>query len=159
MVTFKSFIQALHDAVVAASDALMTRNEAILDRYFTATKTPDAAGGQETGTLTPKSIRLDYPHHDADGNIASAEIAVPMITLVSPDLPKLEKAVLKASFQMAMVDGEVCIDLGQRDGGILHRKPKTTWGSVELTFTPQDTPEGLRLVIEGYDAALKRQLS
>ena len=37
MISFKSFITTVHDAILKANDALMDKNVAILDRYFVDT--------------------------------------------------------------------------------------------------------------------------
>lgn len=34
MISFKSFISAIHDAILSANDELMERNTSLLDKYF-----------------------------------------------------------------------------------------------------------------------------
>ncbi len=38
MISFKAFINAIHDAVLAANDSLMEKNTGLLDKYFEAPK-------------------------------------------------------------------------------------------------------------------------
>ncbi len=34
MISFKLFVEAIHHAIVSASDSLMDKNEGLLDKYF-----------------------------------------------------------------------------------------------------------------------------
>ncbi|MFT5250324.1 MAG: hypothetical protein ACI93P_002059, partial [bacterium] len=59
MISFKSFVQSIHDAVLKANDALMDKNTDLLDRYFTEKRieVTDKEGVQKTKKiLEPISV-------------------------------------------------------------------------------------------------------
>jgi hypothetical protein len=162
MISLKSFIIAIHDALINASDTLMNANVALLDKYFIETPgtTADPISGElrDKKTLVPRTVTLEYPHITAAGQLESLEVSVPLITLVPFTMAHVEKAKFTASFEMEVVNGELQLNFANKHtGGFFRKKLKT--GNLEITLTPQDTPEGLRLLVEGYDAILKRQIS
>ena len=52
MISFKLFVEAIHHAIVSASDSLMDKNEGLLDKYF---EKPVVGVGKDKGALIPKS--------------------------------------------------------------------------------------------------------
>ncbi len=157
MISFKSFVTAIHEALISASDSLMDKNVSILDKYFIETSTPGPVSAKNT--LIPKTVILEYPHLTADGKIESLEVAVPLITLVPLTMSQIEKATFIADFEMDIIDGELQLNFSNsRVGtGFFKKKPKVA--KLEITLAPQETPEGLKLLVEGYEAILKRQIS
>ena len=56
MISFKLFVEAIHHAIVSASDSLMDKNEGLLDKYFE--KPVDGEGKNKGGNLsTTQSLR------------------------------------------------------------------------------------------------------
>ena len=163
MISFKSFINAIQEAIIGASDALMDKNISLLDKYFIESPQKNVSTDDPVAlakhTLIPKNVILEYPHLNSSGDIENMEVSVPLITLVPLSMSKVDKATLTASFRMAMVNDEVQLDLGNEDKGFLRKKPKTTWAQVEISFSPQETSEGYKLLVEGYEAILKKQIS
>ena len=161
MISFKQFVTAIQDAIVSASDAIMDKNVSLLDKYFNEAAKPSGADASEVKhTLTPKSVILEYPHLTSSGAIENLEVAVPLITLVPLSMSKVEKAFLTAHFEMEVVDNEVQLHFSDKaTTGLFNKKPKTAWGKIELTFSPQETSEGFKLLIAGYEEILKRQIS
>lgn len=154
MLSFKKFVTAIQDAIVGASDSLMDKNEDLLDKYFT--ETFDYKDNKDK--LVPKTVIVQYPHVDADGNVDNVDVSVPLITLVPLTLSRLEKAILKADFEMEVENGELQLHFSHKSG-MFDRKPKGSVGSIEIIFSPQETPEGFKLMVEGYEDILKRQIS
>lgn len=158
MLSFKSFVNAIQEAIVSASDALMNKNVSLLDKYFI--ETTDTSGPEPKTTLQPKTVILKYPHLNNEGVIENLDVAVPLVTLVPLSMSQLEKAVLKADFEMDVVNGEVQLHFSHKDsGGFFEKKHKTSLGNIEITFRPQETSEGFKMLVEGYEAILKRQIS
>jgi hypothetical protein len=161
MISFKAFINAIHEAVVGASDSLMEKNVGLLDRYFDETKTeevdPVTKQAKKKNTLVPKSVSLEYPRTTAQG-IQTAEVQVPLITLVPLQMSKIEKATLTANFEMQVVNGELQLNFTNSPSKSFFKKSKTSFGKLEITIAPQETSEGLKLMVEGYEALLKQQI-
>jgi hypothetical protein len=163
MISFKSFIHAIHDAILQANSTLIDKNQEVLDQYFEETtvpvKTDDGEAPQEKTVLRPKTTILEYPHLDSDGNPVMTEISVPLITLSPLNLSQIEKVSLTSEFEMQINQEkqEVEIDFFNK-GGIFSGNKNTKTGKIEIVITPQDTSEGLKILVEAYENILKRQL-
>ena len=163
MISFKSFIFAIQDAIVGMNNVLMEKNVSILDEYFT--EGPKTASRAEPDpsktTLVPRTVILEYPRLLADGTVENKEVSVPLITLVPLSMSQMSKATLSAGFEMEIVDGELQLHFAKESGsgGLFSKKPKTAWGKIDITFSPQEQTDGFKLLVEGYEAILKRQIS
>ena len=88
MISFKLFVEAIHHAIVSASDSLMDKNEGLLDKYF---EKPVDGEGKNKGALVPKIVQLEYPALDDTGAVTTTTVQVPLITLVPVTASKIEK--------------------------------------------------------------------
>lgn len=187
MISFKQFVNAIHDAIMNASDTLMQKNQGLLDKYFD-TKTIKNATNNETTYLTPKIVTLEYPmvtppptapKAEQIGDMSDTEknrvtkdeyvsgtedfkIQVPLITMVPLSMPQIEKATLTADFLIQIVDGELQLDFPSSSAMAttkgLFKKAKSTKGKLEITITPHEPSEGLKMIVDAYEATLKRQI-
>ena len=208
MISFKLFVNAIHDAILSANDTLMEKNTGMLDKYFvdlsngdelqssldhalqTTTNivskkenaTPNdfknaidalegarkalspnddsnntSAKASVPGTLSPKSVVVEYPHQTANG-IEFVEVHVPLITLVPLSMSQIEKATISANFEMEIVNDELQLNFTNKPRGRFGRKSKRTWGELKITISPRESSEGLKLLVEGYEQALKSQI-
>lgn len=215
MISFKAFINAIHDAILSANESLMERNTSLIDKYFESPsheanikQTIDEAledsksiysqkdkegqeeykkvvqglkyaqkalGGQEsstteddndeklgtqaTGGLSAKSVIIEYPHQTKDG-VKYEQVHVPLITLVPLSMSQIKEAKLTTEFELQLVDNEVQLnfDPGKSKGKKFGKKPESTFGRLEITISPQESSEGLKRIVEGYERALKAQI-
>ncbi len=170
MISFKSFVTAIHGAILKANDALMEKNTELLNKYFEEKNADvtdengnpviDSASGKpkQKKVLEPVSVILDYPIINDDGKLQNVDVHVPLITIVPLVTSQIEKATLTADFEIDIVNNEVQINFEPKKSEGLFSKNKTLTGKFEITISPQDTPEGLRLLIEGYETMIKRQI-
>lgn len=155
MISFKNFVTAIQDAIVRASDTMRSKNLSFLDDYFIKENKENVRE-----TLVPKSVIMEYPSLKSDGTIEKLEVAVPLITLAPVSMPQIEKVVLTAHFEMALVDNEVHLHFSDCSATEpLDSSSKKSWGKIEMTFSPQENPEDLRQLIAGYEDILKREVS
>jgi hypothetical protein len=85
------------------------------------------------------------------------DIHVPLIAIVPITTSQIEKAKLTADFDMEIVNGDLQIDFsGKKKLEGLFKKERTSKGKLEIIISPQDTSDGLKLLIERYDTLLKR---
>ena len=212
MISFKSFINAIHDAILSANDSLMEKNTGLLDKFFIDstnedqlqatlddalkassqitskkgnvtredfTKASEAmekakkalqadegdteepgkheGNAQIPGRMTPKSVVVEYPHQTENG-IEFVEVHVPLITLAPVAMSQIEKATLTANFEMQIENGELQLNFSDRSRSGFGKKSKTSHGKLEITIMPQESSEGLKQLIEGYENALKSQI-
>ncbi len=169
MISFKSFITTVHDAILKANDALMDKNVAILDRYFvdTVVDKKDTSGQvlrddkgivQKQNILVPRSVLMQYPNKNEDGSLTLSEVHVPLITLVPLATSQIEKATLVADFEIELVNDEVQLNFGKSEAGMF-KKSKVKKGRLEVVISPQETSEGLKLMVDGYESILRRQIT
>lgn len=159
MISFKAFVEAIHEAIMSASNTLMDKNVDLLDKYFEET-TSEESDKTTRSTLVPKNVILEYPVLNADGKVEQTKIQVPLITMVPLSMSQIEKATLTAEFEMEIIDGELQLSFPNRkNDGVFNKKPKNNTGKLEITISPQESSEGLKLIVEGYEAVLRQQLS
>ena len=145
MISFKLFVEAIHHAIVSASDSLMDKNEGLLDKYF---EKPAVGVGKDKGALIPKIVQLEYPTLDDAGAVTTTTVQVPLITLVPVTASKIEKATVTAEFALEVINNELQISFPNNKSS-----ENATVGKLEIVISPQE------LIIEGYANALKRQIT
>lgn len=186
MISFEKFVNAIHGAILKANEALMDRNTQLLDKYFlemkelhppqSAPEGPASESGDDesqgapeaaadylapTGILSAKSVVIQYPHQTSNG-IEYAQVHVPLITLVPLTMSQIEKATMTAEFDMEIVDGELQLNFtnsSTKTPRRLGKRRRMTRGKLEITLAPHETPEGLKILVQGYEAALKSQIA
>ncbi|MFT5337382.1 MAG: hypothetical protein ACJAY8_000183 [Sphingobacteriales bacterium] len=175
MISFKSFVHAIHDAIFKANDAVVDKNADLLDKYFVEKNVLERdehnnvvldTNGQPLQKIVqePVSVIMNYPIINHAGKLEETEVHVPLITLVPMTVSQIEKATIRADFIMEIVNGDLQLDFGgggkQKSGGLFGKpsKSRKTKGSLEITIAPQETPEGLKLLIDGYETMIKRQI-
>ncbi len=163
MINLKQFVQAIHDAVLLANNSLMDKNIDLLDKYFDRYYA-DPNIPNDKNSLMPKMVILDYPiptSENSDNQVTQTQVQVPLITLVPLSMSQIEKAVIRAQFEMDIVDDELQLNfVGKRTGGtgLFGGKKEDHQCELEITISPQEMSEGLKIIVEGYDAMLKRQI-
>jgi hypothetical protein len=158
MINFKAFIHAIHGAILEANNTLMNKNQDVLNQYFEATPYSGEDDKEKT-ILKPKTVSLEYPHVDADGNLQLTEILVPLITLAPLNLSQIDKVTLTSEFEMKINGNELEIEFSDRkSGGFFRKNRDAKLGKIEIVIKPQDSSEGIKILVEAYENALKRQL-
>lgn len=139
MISFKLFVEAIHHAIVSASDSLMDKNEGLLDKYF---EKPAVGAGKDKGALIPKIVQLEYPTLDDAGAVTTTMVQVPLITLVPVTASKIEKATVTAEFALEVINNELQISFPNNKSS-----ENATVGKLEIVISPQELTDGLELII------------
>ena len=175
MISFDAFVKAIHAAILGANDALMDRNVELLDRFFkevphvhdendeSASEAKDSGDSHTHVSHLPKSVCLIYPQQTASGKPKMVSIHVPLITLVPLSMSQIEKVKFTADFEIHMCGDELQLKFPSGGSttkrGIFSRKAReTTTGKLEITITPHSVSEGIKLIVEGYERALRAQI-
>lgn len=169
-ISFKKFIQVIHTAILLSSEQIIEKNLNLLDKYFEEreSKLLDEKGREIIKkTRVPKMVTLIYPQKtQAQGtanpnNFTSFQepVEVPLISMVPMEMCGIKKATFTTEFEMEIVQDELQIYFGKPETSLLKKKTKTNLGKLEITLTPQETAEGLRILTEGYENFLKRQIT
>jgi hypothetical protein len=166
MISFKAFIEGINSAIVSANEYLMDKHEGLLDTYFDTTETVKTGSRPASSSLTPKSVKLQYPKPSATGEISMVDVDVPLITLVPLEFSKIDKVKITAQFDLLVINNELQIIFSSEEqkrkfslfGKATTQTKSGSPGQIEITIRPTDTPEGLKKIIEGYDKVLRAQI-
>lgn len=181
MIRLKAFVEAIHEAIINANNTLMDKNVGLLEKYFRKERPSDSLQNitsehvnkdrvensppnttSGTDNLVSRNVVLSYPVYSENGIVHQKNIQVPLITMVPLGMSQIEKATLTAEFELALVDDELQLHFpNSKKGGLFNKKDinqKTTNGKLEIVISPQEPSEGLKLVVEAYEASLKRQI-
>lgn len=172
MISLKAFVNAIHDAILGANDALSDQNLEILNKYFE--EDANVQQGQQANqdaskeadlphTLKARSVKVEYPQQTSEGT-KMVGVEVPLITLVPLSLSQIEKVKLSADFQIQVIEDELQLLFPkERPPGkksLFGKDPQKegTLGRIEITITPAELSDGLKVLVEGYEKALKSQI-
>ncbi len=165
MISLKSFISAIQEAIINASDTLIDKNVGLFDKYFqevnSENKEEETGNPKNKSVLEPKMVILEYPTLNANGEVEVSQVHVPLITLVPWQMPQIEKAVLTSDFLIEIVDDEIQLNFAKpkSTGGLFWKKKEQQERcKLEITLKTQETTEGIKLLVEGYEAILRRQI-
>ncbi len=162
MISLNDFVRAINDAIMQSHDSLMSNDVGILDKFFAAGESGKGEKEKKekkekkergSGGLRPKNVIVEYQVLDAEGNPQAVDVHVPLITLVPLSISRIEKATLSADFDLEAIEGELQVSFSRHVEGDARGRSK-----LELTIAPQEASEGMKLLVEGYEAVLKRQI-
>ncbi len=162
MTSFKSFIRSVHDAVLAANDALKDSQLQHLNQFFTDEEGNDLT--DTSSTRKPRVVVVQYPRRTENG-VEMIDIAVPLLTLVPLNMPRVEQVKLQAKLKLQMIDEELHVDFsedgnstGQKNSGDEPGETSATTGKVEIVLQANQSPEGLEELIKAYERDLRAQI-
>lgn len=168
MISLKSFISTIQEAILDANNSLKKNNEDLLNSYFEKVKTNDTGSSQDSPVYKPKMVTLQYTSPYVVKDPASnnkvvkgkeSEVNVPLITLVPLQTHQIEKIVLTSDFQLEVIDNEVEITFAKARNTFFSKKTNANKCRLEITMKVKETTEGLRLIVEGYENVIKRQIT
>lgn len=156
MIKLRSFIDAIHDAILVANDTLTDSSESALSKFFTKVEKHSETGELVSEEYKAKSISLKYPHITEDG-VEEIEVEVPLLTISPITFPTIDKVSIKSKFSMSIVNSELMVEFvkeksSESTGG------NSQYGEIDIVISPQDPPEGMKVVIEGYEKILKSNI-
>ena len=144
MISLKAFIDSVHDSVVAANDTLTDSSFGILAKFF-------EKGDPDDGVLRPRTRKVNYPQI-TDSEVTDIEVEVPIITLAPITCPTIDSVDFYTKFEIDFVDKELQLIFSQNE------KDNNRSGNIHIKISPQDMPEGLKTIIDGYERVLKIQI-
>lgn len=162
MISFKAFVNAIHDAILSANDTLSDQNLEILNKYFEGLD-GQQANPDNSATLKAKSVVVEYPQ-PTSGGTKMISVDVPLITLVPLSLSQVEEVKVSADFQIQILGDELQLlfpkETPPGKKPLFGKDPQKegTLGRIEIRITPADMSDGLKTLVEGYEKALKSQI-
>jgi hypothetical protein len=151
-ISFKNFVSGICEAVASASEKLSNREQQLLDTFFTKEIQEDGTAASDK--YVPKTVFLEAPVTNQDGSISKGDIEIPLISLVSHSPSKMKKFDLKIDIQAFVENEELKIELANDK----QRHSDLGKGTLEITISPDESPEGLKELIESYENVIKNQI-
>lgn len=147
---------AASEAARAAGDPEAIRQAAeALERAAGALKSQRRA----TTTLRPKTTAIQYPHMTREGP-AVHTVHVPLIALAPISFAQITELRLKTDLDLSVQGESLAAGVPTRsagaevDGEASGRRPAT----LEIVLGEMPSSQGLRLIVEGYERALRAQI-
>ena len=109
----------------------------------------------------PKCILIQYPIHTADG-IEMIDVEVPLITLIPTGFSQVDKVDIKMDVYLSLNEqGEVDISFEKpRRKPMFHPRDKSKGkvGQINISLSPHEGADGLKLLISKYERILRSQI-
>lgn len=153
-ISFKSFITDICNAVATASQTLKNRNRQFLESYFDKQQATDNGTGSHTPLYSPKSVFIEAPAVNDEGIAEKDQIEIPLLSLASHSSEHIEKMTLNIDLQIFIEDGELKVDLGESR----KKKKEASRGTLEITISPDESPEGLQQLVSRYENIIRSQI-
>lgn len=171
MINLKALVTAIYGSVISANESLQKQNTAFIDQFFEhvddGKKNKQATKGNDTSskkpTLRPKYVTLEYPTETAEG-MKTVGVDVPLISVVPISTSRIKELVLRTGLEVEIAsDGELMVSFEQPKSNLTkfeieNNHNETSSTHLEIKISGDETPEGLRKLIEGYDRALRSQI-
>jgi hypothetical protein len=156
MIGIEQFINTIHSAVLSANDALMKENLKLLDTYFEETDEVDKKKGRSA--LKAKTVALQFPEQTSNGT-EMRDIHVPLITLIPVSMAQVAEVKFRTNLEIQVEKNELLVSFPQvRSAAEQGATPAAQSSSIEITISPQQSSEGLKKLIEGYEKLLRSQI-
>lgn len=167
MIKIEDLVYAIQAAVTGANDALQNQAGEFLDRFFDTVQQPVAEGEEAqlaSETLRPRYVTMEYPTETPEG-IKTLSVNVPLIAMVPIVHSRIEEVVFRSALDVQQQDnGDVTVAFvaPPSKSGFFKRDsvsaPAPNATEVEIRIRGDESPEGLRKIVEGYTRALRAQI-
>jgi hypothetical protein len=166
MIKFKALMNAIHQSIHSAAQAVEAEGVKHIETFFDAIKNDDIKQDDDNTapetriTHRPKMVAMAFPSR-TDKGIESVMVNVPLITLSPVSSPRIQEVKFKAELDVSTnEDNELMVAFANSNkrGLLSHCDHRVTNTSIEITLKGNEPPEGLQLVIEGYEKALRSQI-
>lgn len=160
MINLDHLVSAIYQAVLKASDSLADKNLEILNAYFESSE-------EEEGEvkLIPKTTIIQYPRVTADG-VEVHDVHVPIIALLPMNQIQISEVKVRLDLDIFLEKDALKVNFTQKrmhdaHGNMLEKGQHIAAhanASLEVVLSPSMPPEGLKLLIDGYEKALRAQI-
>ncbi len=108
--------------------------------------------------LKAKEVTVQYPIL-VDGEIQYKDVHIPLVTLVPLNFSSIEEVKLRTDIEIYADNDDLQINFG-KSGGVSRflNSRKRAPGHLEITLKPDEGPEGVKLLIDGYERILRAQI-
>lgn len=158
-------LEAMKDVVEDDTHSRQAMEKAM--RAFSEAKEAFQSENQQTGSggqvssLKPKTVVMQFPEQTSDGSVMR-NVHVPLISLVPISMAQVSEVKFRANLELQVKDD--VLQVGFLPSGAAattddsNANNNTAGAYIEITISPQESTEGLKKLIMGYDSMLRGQL-
>lgn len=113
---------------------------------------------QALSHLKAKEVTVQYPIL-VDGEIQYKDVHIPLVTLVPLNFSSIEEVKLSTDIEIFADNDDLQINFGKSSSvSKFLNSRKRAPGHLEITLKPDEGPEGVKLLIDGYERILRAQI-
>lgn len=169
MINLESLVAVVHTSVHSANQALQDRQQQLFERFFEQVEAPDtrvkAADGEAQPTRAhyrPKTVSMLFPQEGPNG-VETVPVDIPILTLVPMGNARVQKVRFKTRLEVNLNDkNEMQLAFpspkGRRGLFGADNDTPTHVAELEIELGEDTSPDGLKMLIEGYERALRAQI-
>lgn len=152
MINLSNLVEALNDAANIANTSLVSSYSDVMGTYF------EKKG--KTEEYSAKIVSINYPVKTDDNSIKNIAVDVPLITLVPISSTRIEELKFTTNLDIILKNDELLVAFsnGESSNNAFNKKEKPATATIEIVLRPNDNPEGLKNIIEGYEKILRAQI-
>lgn len=169
MINLESLVSVVHTSVHAANQALQDKQTSLFERFFEEVEGPDTrakvAEGQAQPTRAhyrPKTVSMLFPQEGPKG-LETVPVDIPLLTLMPMGNARVQKVRFKTQLEVNLNDqNEMQLAFPSAKGrkGLFGSNSHTHSyvAELEIELGEDTSPDGLKMLIEGYERALRAQI-
>ena len=154
MVNFSKLVETINEATNIANSSLLQSQNDLMDTYFERTAASE--------NFQAKMVTINYPVKSEDDSIKNVTVNVPLITLVPISTSRIEELKFTTNLEVALNDtNDLLVSFSNEEensSSLFAKKKGTTYAKIEIILKPNENPEGLKNIIEGYEKILRTQI-
>lgn len=153
MINFSNLIEALNDAANIANSSLVNSHSDVMETYFEKKGSDDE--------YSAKMVSINYPVKSDDNSVKNVAVDVPLITLVPISTSRIEELKFTTNLDVLLKNDELLVSFSSGEsssGNLFSKKEKPSTATIEIVLKPNENPEGLKNIIEGYEKILRAQI-
>jgi hypothetical protein len=152
MINLNNLVEALNKAANIANTSLLSSYSDVMGTYFEKKEKSDA--------YSAKIVSINYPVKTDDNSVKNIAVDVPLITLVPISSTRIEELKFTTNLDIVLKNDELLVAFSNGEGNknMFNNKEKSATATLEILLRPNDNPEGLKNIIEGYEKILRAQI-
>lgn len=152
MINFSKLVEAINEATNIAHSSLLESHNDLMESYFEKKEGND--------NFQVKMVSINYPVKTHDNSIKNVAVDVPLITLVPFSTTRIEELKFTTNLEVALENNELLVSFSneEENNNLFSKKRKSSFAKVEIILKPNESTEGLKNVIEGYEKILRAQI-
>jgi len=149
MIGLDKLVETINQAAEMANSTVAENTDQIINNFFDF--------DEETERYEAKTFNLAHPILNEKGEMEEVNVNIPLISIVPISTVRIEQLKFTTELEIALENDELKVSFspsGTTDESAQNRPTAT----LEIMIQPQNNPEGLSKLIEGYDKVLRAQI-